>query len=176
MVRIALRVGEEGADLTILVASRLEAPPEEVWSRITTEAGINDEMRPIMRMRFPRAIQHLDPETVELDVPLGRCWLLLFGLLPFECDELTLARIEPGRGFLERSRMISQRLWEHERTLEPRGSKGCLLTDRVRWQPRLDLPGASFRPLIRSFFNHRHRRLHRRFGGWKVENVVEEDR
>ena len=72
-----------------------------------------------MRMRFPRAIQRLDPETVELGVPLGRCWLLLFGFLPFECDQLTLARIEPGRGFLERSRMISQRLWEHERTLEP---------------------------------------------------------
>ena len=63
----------------------------------------------------------LDPEEIELGVPLGRCWLLLFGLLPFEYDELTLVRLEPGRGFLERSRMLSLRHWEHERTLEPSG-------------------------------------------------------
>ena len=103
------------------MASRLDAPPQAVWERVITEEGINDEMRPIMRMRFPRALRGLDPETVELGEPLGRCWLLLFGVLPFDYDELTLVRLDPGRGFLERSRMLSQRLWEHERTLEPAG-------------------------------------------------------
>ena len=147
------------------MTSRLEAPPQAVWERITTEAGINDEMRPIIRMRFPRAMRRLDPEAIELGVPLGRCWLLLFGLLPFDYDELTLLRLDPGRGFLERSRMLSQRLWEHERTLEPSGAQGCLITDRVRWQPRRGVPGAALRPLIGAFFRHRHARLRRRFGG-----------
>ena len=60
--------------------------------------------------------------------------------------------------------MLSQRVWEHERTLEPAGG-GCLITDRVRWEPRLGLPGRPLRPLIGFFFRHRHRRLRRRFGG-----------
>ncbi len=176
-----MNVGPAGADLTegeagprrplksrgagIRVASRLDAPPAIVWDRITTAAGINDEMRPIMRMSFPRGETKLDPDKVELGVPLGRCWLLLFGLIPFDYDELTLVRLEPGRGFLERSRMMSQRLWEHERNLDPAGPGGCLITDRVAWEPRLGLPGAPLRPLIRRFFAHRHRRLRRRFDG-----------
>jgi ligand-binding SRPBCC domain-containing protein len=60
--------------------------------------------------------------------------------------------------------MLSQRVWEHERTLESAGG-GCLITDRVRWEPRLGLPGRPLRPLIGLIFRHRHRRLRRRFGG-----------
>lgn len=149
----------------ISVASRLGAPPEIVWDRITTPAGVNDEMRPFLRMRFPAGSRGLDPDRIELGRPVGRCWLLLFGLVPFDYDDLTIVRIEAGRGFLERSPMLSQRLWEHQRTLEPSGSGGCLISDRVLWEPRLGLPGAPLRPLIRRFFHHRHHRLRRRFGG-----------
>ncbi len=60
--------------------------------------------------------------------------------------------------------MLSQRVWEHERTLEAVGGE-CLITDRVRWEPRLGLPGRPLRPLIGFFFRHRHSRLRRRFGG-----------
>jgi ligand-binding SRPBCC domain-containing protein len=174
-------VGSTGPDLTdqirkrdssrgarqaeIWVTSHLEAPPEVVWDRITTQDGVNDEMRPFLRMRFPAGTEGLDPDSIELGRPVGRCWLLLFGLVPFDYDDLTLVRLEPGRGFLERSRMLSQQLWEHQRALEPSGSGGCLITDRVLWQPRLGLPGAPLRPLIRWFFRHRHKRLRRRFGG-----------
>ena len=41
---------------------------------------------------------------------------------------------------------------------------GCLLADRIAWEPRLPLPGALARPLFAAFFRHRHRRLRRRFG------------
>jgi ligand-binding SRPBCC domain-containing protein len=148
----------------ISVASRLDADPAAVWDRVTTPAGINDEMRPIMRMTVPPGVERLDPETIELGRPIGRSWVLLFGLIPFDYDDLTLVELDPGRSFLERSTMLSQRVWEHERRLEPAGS-GCLITDRIRWVPRLSLPGAPLRPLIGSFFRHRHRRLRRRFGG-----------
>lgn len=146
------------------MSSHLEAPAQQVWERVISPEGINDEMRPWLRMTLPAGVESLDPESVELGKPIGRSWILLFGLLPFDYDDVTLVRLDPGRGFLERSTMLSQRSWEHERTLEPTES-GCLVTDRVSWQPRLGLPGRPLRPVIAWFFRHRHARLRRRFGG-----------
>jgi hypothetical protein len=147
----------------ISVSSQLDASPAAVWDRVMTPEGINDEMRPYLRMTLPRGVERLDPESVEIGIPIGRSWILFLGLLPFDYDEVCLARLEPGRGFLERSKMLSQRTWEHERTLEPAGG-GCLITDRVSWQPRLGLPGRPLRPFIAWFFRHRHKRLRRHFG------------
>jgi hypothetical protein len=134
-----------------------------VWDRVTTPAGINDEMRPYLRMTLPRGLERIDPAEIEVGKPLGRSWILLFGLLPVDYDDLNLVRLDPGEGFLERSTMLSQRLWEHERTLEPIEG-GCRVTDRVRWEPRLGLLAAPLRPLFAWFFRHRHRRLRRHFG------------
>lgn len=147
----------------IRVSSRLRTPPDAVWARVITAAGVNDELRPLLRMTVPRGLEDFSIDDVEIGRPIGRSWVLLFGLIPFDYDELCLQRVEPGRGFLERSRMLSQRLWEHERTIEPREG-GCELTDRVAWEPRLPLPGALLAPLIRAVFQHRHRRLRARFG------------
>jgi ligand-binding SRPBCC domain-containing protein len=153
-----------GHPAEIEISSRLDADADAVWDRVTTPQGINDEMRPIMRMTVPPGVERLDPESVELGRPIGRSWVLLFGLVPFDYDDITVIGLDPGRRFLERSSMLSQRVWEHERTLEREGA-GCLITDRVRWEPRLGLPGGPLRPLIGFFFHHRHRRLRLRFGG-----------
>jgi ligand-binding SRPBCC domain-containing protein len=147
----------------IVVTSRLGASPAAVWDRVISPEGINDEMRPWLRMTLPPGVERLDPETVELGKPIGRSWILLFGLIPFDYDDVTLVRLDPGRGFLERSTMLSQRSWEHERTIEPTAS-GCQVTDRVSWQPRLGMPGRPLRPAIGWFFRHRHKRLRRHFG------------
>jgi ligand-binding SRPBCC domain-containing protein len=146
------------------VRSRLDASPGRVWERIITPEGINDELSPIVRMTIPRDLTRLDPAEVPLGRPLGRSWILLFGLIPFDYDDITLVRLEPGRGFLERSTMLSQRLWEHERTLDL-ASPGCRLTDRVRFEPRGPLPARLLKPIFRAVFRHRHRRLRRHFGG-----------
>lgn len=156
----------------IRVGSRLEAPSAAIWERVISPAGINDEMRPLLRMTVPRALGDFRIEDVEPGRPLGRSWILLFGLIPFDWDDLVLARVDPGRGFLERSTMLSQRLWEHERRLEPLEGGGCELTDRVAWEARLPLPGAALRPLIGAFFRHRHRRLRRRFGGEATGELI----
>jgi ligand-binding SRPBCC domain-containing protein len=140
------------------VSSQVAAPPERVWERVITPAGINHEMRPWMRMTMPKGIERLSPETVELGKPIGRSWILLLGVLPFDYDDVTLVEMEAGRRFLERSQMLSQRSWEHERTIAADG-EGSLVTDRIRMEPRLGLPGAAVRPIIRAFFRHRHRRL-----------------
>jgi hypothetical protein len=159
----------------VSVSSRLDARADRVWDRIVTPAGINDELRPLLRMTVPRGVERLDPASIELGRPIGRSWVLLFGLVPFDYDDITLVRLEEGRGFLERSRMLSQRVWEHERTLEPTADGGCLITDRVRWEPRIPLPGPLLRPLFRAVFRHRHRRLRRRFGGVSVPSMISWD-
>ncbi|HSS32181.1 MAG TPA: hypothetical protein VLL27_02765 [Solirubrobacterales bacterium] len=148
----------------VRVSSRLGADAAVVWERVITAEGVNDELAPLLRMTVPRGLEDFGIDDVEPGRPLGRSWVLLFGLVPFDYDEICLARVEPGRGFLERSRMLTQRLWEHERTIEPRKGGGCELSDRVAWEPRLPLPGALLKPLIAAVFKHRHSRLRAHFG------------
>ena len=144
--------------IEISATSDLGAAPEAVWDRVTAIAGINHELGPWMRMTAPRGTE------LSLDaVPIGRrwfrSWVLLLGVLPFDYDDLCIERLEPGRGFLERSRMLSASEWEHERTLEPLPGGGTRVTDRVGFRPRVPLLGALHRAVIAAIFRHRHRRL-----------------
>lgn len=151
---------------TFSVASLLHAPPEIVWQRITTFEGVNEELMPIVRMTAPGHMRALSPADVTPGERLFRSWILLFGLIPIDYDDVTVMRIDENRGFLERSPMLTQRVWEHERTLAPRDG-GTLLSDRVEFQPRLP-GGGLLTPVFRAVFRHRHRRLRRRFGGRAV--------
>jgi hypothetical protein len=142
----------------ISVSSELNASTEAVWARAIDPAGINYELRPLMRMTVPKGAEDFGLEDLEPG-HIGRSWIFLFGFIPFDYDDLNIVRVEPGRGFLERSSMLSMRLWEHERTLESLGEDRCRVTDRLAWEPRLPLPGSLFRPLVQTIFNHRHKRL-----------------
>jgi ligand-binding SRPBCC domain-containing protein len=153
----------------IVTASLLHAPRDEVWAVISTFAGINDEFRPLFRMTAPRRVRRDGLAAVEVGRRVCRSWVLLFGVLPVDYDDITLARLDPPNGFLERSAMLSQRVWEHERTLEAAGEH-CRLSDRVHYEPRLPVPDALLRALYRFVFRHRHRRLRRRFGGRALEH------
>ena len=144
--------------------SHIAADQQEVWERVTTIAGITEELMPIMRMTAPADVDALRPEDIVPGQRLFRSWILLFGFIPFDYDDITIAEIEPGRYFHERSTMLSQRRWEHERWVEPDGD-GCTVRDRLRFEPRLGLPGTWVQPLIRAIFRHRHRKLRARFGG-----------
>jgi len=144
------------------LASRLEAPAAAVWDRVSTFEGVNDELMPLMRMTAPPDVRRLEPEQVVLGERICRSWVLLFGILPFDYDDLVLVELEPGRGFHERSTMLSMRSWEHERWIAPTGEDACVLRDRLTFTPRLPLP---LTPLVRAVFRHRHRRLRGRFGG-----------
>ena len=146
-------------------ASRLEADAATVWDRVTTPEGINEELMPLMRMTMPDSVRRLDPDTVPIGERICRSWILLFGFIPFDYDDIVLISLEPGRGFHERSKMLSMRTWEHERWIEPDGDGACVLHDRLTFTPRLPLPGRAFAPIIRTTFRHRHKRLRKRFGG-----------
>jgi ligand-binding SRPBCC domain-containing protein len=144
--------------------SIVAAPPSAVWERVSTFEGINDELRPLMRMTAPASVRRLDPAEVVLGERICRSWCLLLGVLPFDYDDITLVALEPGRGFHERSRMLSQRVWEHRRTLTPVDG-GCRVTDTLAFEPRVPGSAALVRRLVRAVFRHRHRRLRRAFGG-----------
>jgi ligand-binding SRPBCC domain-containing protein len=130
---------------------------------VSSVAGINDEFWPLFRMTAPRSLRERGLDEVELGTRICRSWVLLAGVLPIDYDDITLVRLDPPNGFLECSSMLSQRSWQHERTLEQL-PQGCLLTDSVRYQPRLPIPDIALRTLYRRVFRHRHRRLRRRFG------------
>jgi hypothetical protein len=94
--------------------------------------------------------------------PLFRSWLLLGGVVPIEYDDLTLVAVEPGRRFLEPSSLLTQRVWEHGRLVEPAAS-GCRLTDRVRFCPRISWLAPLFAFVLQAVFRLRHRNLRRVF-------------
>jgi ligand-binding SRPBCC domain-containing protein len=143
-------------------SSRLAAAPETVWAHAMSIRGVNRELFPLARMTCPR---DLGRDLTHL--PLGRrafrSWILAAGLVPIDYDDLTFVELEPGRRFLERSSMMSQREWCHERTVEP-AECGSILTDRVRFVPRLPALGAVFLPVFRLSFRLRHWNLRRLFG------------
>jgi ligand-binding SRPBCC domain-containing protein len=145
--------------------SIVDAPAAHVWARVVTPEGINDELRPWMTMSMPRGTRDMTVDTVPVGTPVGRCWMRMFGVVPFDYDHLTIEKLLPGRGFHEESTMLSMRRWRHERTLEPRGDSETLVRDRLTFELR-----ALLRPLspvialgIGALFGHRHRRLQRHF-------------
>ncbi|KUH99395.1 hypothetical protein [Mycobacterium sp. IS-3022] len=145
--------------------SIVEAPAEAVWARVVTPEGINDELRPWMTMSIPRGAGDLTVDTVPVGTPVGRCWLRLFGVLPFDYDDLTIAELWPGRGFHEESTMLSMRRWRHERAIESTADGKTIVRDRLTFDLRAPL--RLFTPLvgagIGALFGHRHRRLARYF-------------
>ena len=145
--------------------SRLAASPERVWEHISSMEGVNYELGPWLRMTHPPDVDRIDESVGELGRPLFRSWVKLLGVLPVEYDDLTLRVVDPGRGFVEQSPLLTQSLWEHERSIQPAGDGGCELVDRIGHEPRIPLARRWQSALFRQVFLHRHRRLRRRFGG-----------
>lgn len=145
------------------IRSRLAADANAVWAHASSLEGVNRELMPLCRMTFPAHARTLTEETVPLGQRLFRSWVLLGGVLPVDYDDLVLVELEPGRRFLERSTLATQRHWEHERILTP-VEGGVELTDRLRFEPRLSWTLGASRVVVRTLFNHRHRRLRAIFG------------
>lgn len=145
------------------------APADIVWKRVTTPEGINDELWPFLRMTVPEPVRGRSIDDVELGKKICRSWMLLFGFIPFEYDDIALAEREPGKRFLETSSMFSLKTWIHERVLTP-VPDGCELFDRLSFQMRRPfafIPGMG-RLVCASLgrlFRHRHRRVVKHFEG-----------
>jgi len=120
--------------------SVVEAPAGQVWARVVTPEGINDEVRPSMTMSMLRGAESLTVDKRELD---------------------------RGRGFDERSTMMSMRRWRHQCTVTPDGDSKAIVRDRITFQLRAPLCPVT--PIVaaglRALFGPRHRRLQRHFDG-----------
>ncbi len=154
---------------TVVQTSHVAAPAAEVWARAVSPEGINDELSPFLRMTMPRGIRGRTIEDVPVGEPLGRSWLLLFGILPVDFDDLSLAERGPGLRFLERSSMLTMSLWQHERIVEPDGASSQV-SDRLSFELRRPLrwmPGSGelAARVVAFLFRHRHGRLVSQYGG-----------
>ena len=144
------------------ISSILPVDADTLWAHCSSMKGVTRELWPLIRMTYPKGAESLAREPIVPGQPLFRSRLLLFGLVPFDRTDLTLVELQPGHRFLERSPMLSQELWEHERRLEP-VADGTRITDRLEWRGRF--PGAStmFALTVPVLFKWRHRRLRRIF-------------
>jgi ligand-binding SRPBCC domain-containing protein len=148
-------------------SSLVPAPAADVWARVVTPDGINDEFWPWLTFSIPTGsipagAGGITIDTIEVGKPVGRCWLRLFGILPVDYDDLTIVELEPGRRFLEQSRLFSAPQWQHERVVEPVDDTSTRLTDRLEFTPRRGF-GLLGPRLIRLIFWNRHRRVLRHF-------------
>ncbi|MBZ2196060.1 hypothetical protein [Occultella gossypii] len=135
------------------------APLAEVWHRVTTPAGINDELAPFLTMTMPARWQAGTIATAPVGQHLGKAHLRLAGLIPVEYDDLFLVAVSAPTMFHERSEMLTARVWEHRRELVSLADGLTRVTDEVTMIPRFPLPGRAVHALIDALFAHRHRRL-----------------
>ncbi len=144
------------------IESRIRLSRGEAWQHATSPEGVNAELWPILRMTFPTSLSSLADDW-QPGRPLCRSWILLFGVLPVEYDDVTFVEIDEGRRFLERSEMLTQKLWQHEREIVEIPT-GVRIVDRVSFRSRV----AFFEPIqlaiFRAIFRYRHDRLRRLFG------------
>ena len=56
--------------------SLLLADADTVWARVTTPAGVNDELRPWMRMTVPAGWRDRSIAHVTSGTHIGRSWIL----------------------------------------------------------------------------------------------------
>ncbi|MFM0592734.1 MULTISPECIES: SRPBCC family protein [Paraburkholderia] len=151
--------------LTFEQKSTLPLNALDVWRRVTTPEGINDELFPWLRMTTPSGLRGKTIDQVPCGQYLGRSWLLAFGWLPVDFDDLTLAEVDvgPDYRFKETSRMLGIRTWVHERTVRDAGG-GCEVHDRLtfelRW-PGTKIPmwRRGMLGVLKFLFRHRHARL-----------------
>ena len=144
------------------IESRVRIRPEELWDIVVTPAGVNAEFRPFLRMTFPPEVGSL-ADTWRPNETLFRSWILLFGILPVEYDDLTFVEVDVGHRFLERSQMFTQRVWQHEREILPDGD-GARIIDRLTVESRIPMLEPIQVPIFRLVFRYRHARIRKLYG------------
>jgi len=145
------------------ISSRVHASPETVLDRVSRLDGVNQELWPVMKMTWPREADGRSLFEAPLNQPLFRSWLLLFGVLPVDFDDIALASVDPSSGFVESSTMMSMRTWRHERRVTKLPDGGARVSDTLTFTPRIPGTGAVLAAIVSALFHHRHRRLARLF-------------
>ncbi len=146
----------------INLQSNLDSDPAHLASELLTMDGVNHELMPLVRMTAPRAWRQKPLPEWPAESYLFTSVILVFGVIPVDLHRFGL--LSTGwHGFLESSTSLVMRTWRHERIIE-KIHGGARVTDRVEFQSRLAVLGAILRPIYRQVFEHRHKRLRKRYG------------
>lgn len=143
-------------------SSLLQTSPERLWQHAGSMTGVNRELFPMAQMTVPGEFKDLHLSQATTGRPLFRSWILFLGLIPIDYDEITIVEIFPGGGFQERSKMATNRIWAHKRTIVQEQAF-CRITDEVEFQPVIHIVGLLMLPLYRLTFWLRHFNLQRIF-------------
>ena len=150
------------AKVTLTLTTHVPVSTGEAWAWSTSLDGVRTEMRPLLKVVFPRTMTQIGPDTA-LNTVLGRCQFLLFGLFPIDMSKLRFTEMEAGRRFVEESDLLSMRAWRHVRVITPSSSgRGACITDHLAFTPRLATPVVRY--LVKLFFEHRHKKLAQALG------------
>ena len=144
------------------ISSEFNAIPSLLWDAAVTPASINREFRPVLRMTFPNGTRRIT-EPVAMNQTKFRSWLLLFGVLPIEYDDLAFSEVVEGQMFHEKSSMFFVRTWEHIRRITP-VECGSRLTDTIRFEPKVRVLGPVQMQLFKLVFKLRHMNLVKTYG------------
>ncbi len=153
------------------ISTALSASAADVWARVSTMPGVNDELKPWFRMTWPMEFSSFAGADVHASGPgevAFHSWLLAGGVVPFDRHALSLVSLDDsgrdGGSFVEESTSWLQRRWHHEREVVPLDTGGCRVTDRLIVQPRLRLAAPLVARVVPWIFAKRHERLAERFG------------
>jgi len=150
------------AKVTLTLTTHVPVSTGEAWAWSTSLDGVRTEMRPLLKVVFPKSMTHIGPDTA-LNTVLGRCQFLLFGVFPIDMSKLRFTEMEPGHRFVEESDLMSMRSWRHERVITPStDGRGARVTDHLAFTPRLATPVVRY--LVKLFFEHRHKKLGQALG------------
>ena len=155
--------------VVVEVAVRVASPASAVWAEASTPDGVNGELMPLVRIKFPTSVSALTSADIVSGCFVGRCWMLAGGVFPFDRHSLTFESIRDdpdaeAMGFVEESTSLLQRRWRHERTLTVIDEHRCEVRDRVTVVPRLGMARPLVARIVPWVFAHRHRQLIRRWG------------
>ena len=138
-----------------------------VWQHVSTMAGVNAELWPLMRMTVPEQHKGFDISHAPTKIVCFHSWLLLGGVIPIDRHSLTLDQVYEAKGFDERSYSFLQKEWVHQRRVEPLGDERCIVEDLVNPTPRIGAIAPLVVIIARSLFEHRHHRLRERYNSKK---------
>lgn len=151
-------------EIDLTFTSKLSASVERVWAHAVSMDGVNFELSPWVRMSVPRERAQKTIADAPLEQEAFVSTLCALGVFPFDRHHLTVASMENGRSFSERSWSLLQRSWWHDRSLLGPSPDTCTLTDRLRVVPRVTASAGLVRTIVNRLFEHRHERLCRKFG------------
>lgn len=150
--------------MRLTYTSCLAADSATVWRAVACMRGVNDELRPLVRMTDPSRGDRLEAAKLEHLDGL-RSWLLLFGVVPIDRHRFGFDGVVDGESFAERSESVVNRSWQHRRSVTHGDQPGTsVVRDDLVVEPRLGFLAPLSRVSADAVFRHRHRRLRRRFG------------